>query len=132
MKKLIRLFILVSLAIASCKNEEPKTESTESKQLVDPKQEFAKLNEFLRKFDEPSQTFNAPTDKLIKVKGRQGTVIRINPSDLETENGQPLGKNVEIELKELTSQQQLLRAPASLRAIDEVMAPPPRCRRSRR
>lgn len=113
MKKLIGIFIVATLALTSCNNQQPKTEAADIKQVqVDPKQEFAKLNEFLRKFDEPSQTFKAPTNKLIKVKGKQGTIIYINPSDLETESGQPIGKDVEIELKELSSQQQLLRANA--------------------
>jgi len=110
LKKLIVLFIFATLALSSCNNQQPKNESADIKQQEDPKQEFAKLNEFLRKFDEPSQTFKAPTDKLIKVKGKQGTIIHINPADLETESGQPIGKGATIELKELTNQQQLLRA----------------------
>lgn len=113
MKKLIGIFIVATLALTSCNNQQPKTETTEVKQVqADPKQEFAKLNEFLRKFDEPSQTLKAPTNKLLKVKGKQGTIIYVNPSDLETESGQPIGKDVEIELKELSNQQQLLRANA--------------------
>ena len=110
MKKLIGPFIVATLALTSCSNQKTKNESEDFKQQVDPKQEFAKLNEFLRKFDEPSQIFKAPTDKLIKVKGKQGTIIHINPTDLETESGQQIGKEVTIELKELTNQQKLLRA----------------------
>jgi len=112
MKKLIRILLVATLALTSCNNNESKTDTTDKQEQTDPKQEFAKLNEFLRKFDEPSQSFKAPTDKPIKVIGKQGTTIHINPADLETESGQPIGKEISIELKELSNQQQLLRANA--------------------
>jgi len=113
MEKLIGTFLVAVLAITGCNNNEPKTESAENKQeQPDPKQEFVKLNKFLKKFDEPPQLFKAPADKPIKVKGRQGTIIHINPADLETESGQTVGKEIVIELKELSNRQQLVRANA--------------------
>jgi len=113
MKKLIGIFIVTAFALTGCNNQQQQMETSDNNPVqADPKHEFVKLDEFLRKFDEPSQTFKEPTNKLIKVKGKQGTIIYINPSDLEAENGQPLGKDVEIELKELSNQQQLLRANA--------------------
>src|ERR1035438_1809197 len=112
MNKLKALFIFIFIAIISCNNQENKTKGDEIKSQDDPKKEIANLNEFLTKFDEPSQVFKASTDKPIKVTGKQGTIIHINPSYLELENGKPPGKEVEIELKELTNAQQLLRANA--------------------
>jgi hypothetical protein len=113
MKTLINILFIATIALTSCNNQPEKTETTESKLTQsDPKGEFAKLNQFLRKFEEPSQAFKAPSDKRIKVVGKQGTIFHINPADLETDNGQQIGKEVEIELKELSNQQQLLRANA--------------------
>lgn len=113
MKTLINILFIAIIALTSCKNQTEKSETAGNKPIqADPKGEFAKLNQFLRKFEEPSQTFKAPSDKQIKVVGKQGTIIRIDPIDLETEDGQPIGKEVDIELKELSSQQQLLRANA--------------------
>jgi len=111
MKKLTGILFLATIALTCCTNDKPQSETAANKQSqVDPKQEFIKLNEFLRKFDESSQYFKTSTDKLIKVTGKQGTVIRINHTDLETESGQPLGNEVEIELKELSNQQQMFRS----------------------
>ena len=113
MNKLIRLFLIATFALAGCNNQDPKTEKADNnQQQVDPKQEFDKLNKSMQKFDESTQTFKEPANKLINVKGKQGTIIYINPADLETESGQPIGKEVTVELKELTNQQQLLRANA--------------------
>lgn len=44
--------------------------------------------------------------------GRKGTKISINPNDFITENGKPLGQHIEVELKELINQGQLLRTNA--------------------
>lgn len=113
MKKLIGIFTTLLLAMTSCSHQEPTSENDSNEQLkVDPKQEFAKLNTFMQKFEEPSQVFKLPSDKIIKVTGKQGTIIRIDPADLEMENGQPIGKHIKIELKELSNRQQLLRANA--------------------
>jgi len=113
MKTLLHILLVGTIVLTSCTNEQIKNEITgDKKEQVDPSKEIAKLDAFLRKFDEPSQIFKVPGNKLIKVKGKQGTIILINPSDLETESGQPLASSIEIELKELSNQQQLLRANA--------------------
>lgn len=110
MNKLNLFTTVILLAVLSCNNSEQKTKIEDTKPQANPKEEIAKLNDYLKKFDEPSQIFKAPTDKPIKITGKQGTVIHLNPSDLVTESGKPLGKEVEIELKELNNQQQMLRA----------------------
>ena len=112
MNKLITIIVIALITMIGCNNQDQNPKSDDSKPKIDSKQEIAKLNDFLKKFDEPFQIFKAPTDKPIKVTGKQGTVIHLNPSDLLTESGKQLGKEVEIELKELTNQQQLLRANA--------------------
>ena len=40
---------------------------------------------------------------LLTVQGSKGSVIHINPEDLETLDGQPLGSDIKVELKELIS-----------------------------
>ncbi len=75
--------------------------------------EISKLNSLIKKFEEPSQTFNVPSDKPSVVKGKAGTKIKVNPADLAAEDGQPLGKNIEVELKELTNPSQLLKSNAA-------------------
>jgi len=110
MKNQICIIILAALALNSC-NQQPDT--VENKQAqVDPVKEFAKLNAFLKKFEEPSQFFQATSDKPIKVTGKQGTIIHINAADLEMENGDPVGKDIRIELTELSTQGQLMRSNA--------------------
>jgi hypothetical protein len=110
MKDLFRLLFIATIAMTSCNSQTEKTESAESKSSQsDPKEEFAKLNQFLRKFDEPLQTFRGGS-KLIKVTGKNGTIIHINPADLEMENGERVGKDIDIELKELSTREQFLRA----------------------
>ncbi|CAN5443324.1 hypothetical protein BH11BAC1_BH11BAC1_12250 [soil metagenome] len=112
MKKLSIAIVALFFAFVGCNNQQDGDTSETTPVQANPIEEFAKLNTFLKKFDEPSQTFKAPTDQQIKVNGRYGTIIHLNPADLETEDGQPIGKEVVIELKELTTRQQLLRANA--------------------
>ena len=120
MKNIFKVLIIASIVLTSCNNEESKTEDIEVEQ-VNPKEEFAKLMKFMRKFDESAQILKAPTNKLIKVRGKKGTIIHINPDDLETESGQPIGKDVQIELKELSNQQQLLRANAQTSSDKQLL-----------
>ena len=63
-------------------------------------------------FEQPSQSFTVSSSKPAQVKGKKGTTVFINPSDLETVDGKSVGNNIQIELKELTNQQQLLRTNA--------------------
>lgn len=111
MKKLFGLLVIVILALTGCNNQETKTQIDEaSRKETNPPDEFTRLNEFMRKFEESSGIFRSQSENRIKVICRQGTIIHINPSDLETEDGQPAGKNIVIEVKELFNQQQLIRA----------------------
>lgn len=109
MKTILCLLILTIFGMTSCKNNQA---SSDNRPIPDPKTEIGKVNEFLKQYEEPSQIFKVFTDKPSKVKGKQGTIISINPIDLITEQGQPVGNSIEIELKELTNQEQLLRTNA--------------------
>jgi hypothetical protein len=85
---------------------------TPAKQTPTLKSEAKKFCDFFKTVDDPSQTFNIPADKPKEVTGKAGTIISINPEDLVTLTNEPVVKNIEIELKELTNQQQLLKANA--------------------
>lgn len=101
------LLLILAFGLTNCNNGQT---TAGNGSVPDAKAEFARLNNFLKQYEEPSQTFKIPADKPAKVTGRQGTIISVNPSDLVTENGQAMGKSIEVELKELTNQEQLLRA----------------------
>jgi hypothetical protein len=76
------------------------------------KSEAKKFCDFFKTVDDPSQTFTVSADKSKEVTGKAGTIISINPEDLATLTNEPVVKTIEIELKELTNQQQLLKANA--------------------
>lgn len=112
MTKTLTLFISVCFLISSCNNPATTKENTAQNNSANDKADIAKLNDALKKFEEPSQIIKVSTDKPSVVTGRKGTKITINPNDLVTESGKPLGQTIEVELKELTNQGQLLRTNA--------------------
>lgn len=103
MTKTLTLSLSIYIIICSCNN--PKTTNDND---ANDKADIATLNDALKKIEEPSQTFKVAADKPSVVTGRKGTKFSINPKDLITESGKPLGQNIEVELKELTNQGQLL------------------------
>lgn len=113
MKKLTALLLCFSILIFSCNNPAKTIETPGARtDNPEPKQETGPLNDYLKDHEEPSQAFTVSSSKPTQIKGKRGTVISINPSDLETIDGKPIGKSIKIELKELTNQQQLLCANA--------------------
>jgi hypothetical protein len=117
MNKPISVFIAAFFLFTSCNRQEPKTETTENNSKVSlsdsfkrvtPAEEFARLNSFLKKFETPSQYFQVKAKNTITIKCRQGTIFHIKTSDLETENGQPVSGNIDIEVKELFGRRQFL------------------------
>ena len=90
----------------ACKSE------IDAGQAINPeevKQEAAKLNAFMKGFEQAPQVFFVSSEKPSKVKGKMGTELRLNPEDLQTIDGKPPGKKIKIELKELLNQRALLR-----------------------
>ena len=76
------------------------------------KSEAKKFCDFFKTYEEPSQFYNVPANQIKEVKGKAGTVIQINPDDLVTLQNQAVEKSIDVELKELTKQEQLLRTNA--------------------
>lgn len=110
MKLPIGLFLFAVLGLTSCSNQQ--TTTADNSVPLDTKSEAKTLNDFLAKYEEPSQLFKVSSSRPTRVKGKQGTTISINPNDLATESGEPLGDSIQIELKELTNQAQLLKTNA--------------------
>lgn len=108
MNKLTCLLLSLSIAFLACDNSEPSPASENPTEARAPEQDAGKLNDYLRKYEEPSQIFTVSSAKPSEVKGRKGTVISINPSDLETSGGGPVGADIKVELKELTNQRDML------------------------
>lgn len=123
MKNIFGLLLVATIALSSCNNNQTTSDNktSDNNLIPDLKTEFAKVNEFLKQYEEPSQIFKVSADKPTKVTGKQGTIISINPADLVTESGQPIGKNIEVELKELTNQEQLLRTNAQTTSNGQLL-----------
>ena len=118
MNKYSRLLIVAIFGLTACGN---KQRASESGITTDAKTEIGKVSGALKQFEDPSQKFKVSADKESRVNGKQGTIISINPADLVTENGQPLGKNIDVELKELTNLEQLLRASAQTTSNGQLL-----------
>lgn len=103
MIRISALLIAFCFIIHSCNNPE-----TAENNAADNTAGIAKLNDALKKYEAPSQIIKVSAGKPCVVTGRKGTKISINPDDLITESGKPLGQTIEVELKELTSQRQLV------------------------
>jgi len=112
MKNICNLFIGIGMLIFSCDNPNTQIKDAEEQTLSSAIADISKLNDALKKFEEPSQNFKVGTNKPSIITGRKGTKIAINPNDLIRESGNSLGKNIEVELKELTNQTDLLCANA--------------------
>lgn len=108
MTKTLTLLISVCFILHGCNNPKTTENNTNPNNSVNEKADIAKLNDALKKYEEPSQITKVSADKSSVVTGRKGTKISINPNDLVTESGKPLGQIIEVELKELTNQGQLV------------------------
>jgi hypothetical protein len=112
MIKTLTFFISICFLICSCNYSKTTKDTADQNNSANDKADFTKLNDSLKKYEEPSQIIKVSADKPSVLTGRKGTKIFIDPEDLVTESGKPLGQNIEVELKELTNQWQLLRTNA--------------------
>lgn len=113
MRKLFPIFILLVFLLTNCNSsvkQVPEVPKEQAANLNDKAvKDAAKLNNILDQFAAPSQFFEVPADRESVIKGEKGTTLFIDPQDLELVNGQKLGSTIKVELKELTSQSDLLR-----------------------
>lgn len=66
----------------------------------------------LKPYQLPEQHISIPADKPRTVTGAKGTVVQLDPADLETADGSPVGKNIDLTLIELTDRYEMLRSNA--------------------
>lgn len=97
MKK-INLFLIVLIAIIAlqCKH------SSDSLIQIRPLDNLKKIDLLLSDISQKSQFFYTRSDKSTKVIGQKGTIIYVDPKNLETKDGSALGDTIEIELLEIT------------------------------
>ncbi|WMJ74006.1 hypothetical protein RCC89_12650 [Cytophagaceae bacterium ABcell3] len=117
MKSHLRLLMFLLTILVACNEQHKDSSQNVEEQVtvpkepkVDPKEELLKLVNLWSRFDSSGQILKTTASKPSEVVGREGTVIKINPSDLTTKSGNPLGKVIEVELKELTNQFDLLQS----------------------
>lgn len=118
MKRL--LFLLCAAGMAACNNTTTTTTTTTTTvatvdsaptviPAVDTMHELLVLDSALKQFETPPQAFKAPINHLVKFTGTKGTIVTVNGEDLETRSGKPLGNHIDVELKELTTTEELAR-----------------------
>ncbi len=113
MKKLTAILLYFSIALLSCGNpDKGKATGENDTTETEPKPDTGKLNDYLSRHETPSQKFSISSSKPTQIKGKKGTIVYIDPANLETLDGKPVGKNIDIELKELHNQGELLRSNA--------------------
>ena len=119
MKKItiLSLFFVI-LGLTNCTTQKEKLDSVDD---IYRQQEIGKLNRIMKKHEVTSQKFIVPFNKSSKIKGENGTTILVNPNDLETIDGKSINANIEVELKELLNQSQLLKSNAQTVSDGKVL-----------
>lgn len=109
------LILLAAIACFGCNNTTTTTTTTttfDSTTIInapDNRHELFVLDSVLKQYETPMQRFKASVVTPAKIVGAKGTVITVVAADLETVSGKPLGNHIDIELKELTTTEELAR-----------------------
>ncbi|MBD3583763.1 hypothetical protein [Flavobacterium selenitireducens] len=98
MNKTVAAALFIGLALISCEPKQAKTQKTNP----DFKKEAQQLNALLEQGNVRPQSFEISSTAASEVTGAKGIFIRVDPKDLETENGKPLADKILVELRELT------------------------------
>lgn len=108
MKYIFSFLIILLFNAVACITPDSKSQEEKNSILSDKR----KLDSVLTLQEAPSQFINTSAQKPTTIIGRKGTILYINPEDLVTGDGSPLGSEIRVELKELTNQRDLLKARA--------------------
>jgi hypothetical protein len=89
----------------------------------DDMRNFAKqdIRKALSQFDRTSQQYTVSGTTPSTVTGLGGTIMNINPADLETVDGQPIKGDINVELKELDSPDKMALAGAPTMSNGDVL-----------
>jgi hypothetical protein len=93
----------------SCQNQEPPNQkkNTTINQVQSFKEDFLKVDSLINLSENPSQFFTISCTKKATIVGKKGTILHVEPNNLETENGSVIKDSITIELKELHNQKDL-------------------------
>ncbi len=114
MKKQCSYAILALIPLA-CKNPSPQASfpspvsTRQAINILDPHQQSDLLNKTLRSFRQAAQKFVVSTGSRHQLIGKKGTIIELQADDLETTDGSPLGKQIDVALLELQDQNDFLK-----------------------
>ncbi len=110
------LFLLFAvITTLGCKNNTPAISNATTidtavvVHAIDHSREQFVLDSTVRQYRTTAQYFKASVVNPTKIIGVKGTLINIDPADLETVSGKQLGNHIDIELKELTTSEELAR-----------------------
>lgn len=101
--KTLPLFALCTLVVAGCGNPRPSPEIVAA-------EHYRAYAAFLDEVDELTQRFTVSSNQSSVIVGEKGSKLRIDPQVLKTTDGSPLGATIEVELKELKTTSDFLRA----------------------
>lgn len=93
----------------------------EQKQVFSPVAAVEQMDSLYAILTPPAQLFSVSSKKTSKVKGKKGSIIYVNPKNLATVDGSPLGKKIEVELIEMTHKSSLLLNNASTTAGNQLL-----------
>jgi hypothetical protein len=107
-KLIIIIFLILSI---SCNNGEKSkpNENNNIEPLENNNENGKQINDLINSLSDKPQIFNIPSDEPTIVKGKNGMKVYINPNDLETEKGNPLSGQIEVELIEATQSKDLIK-----------------------
>ena len=114
MKQILFLLVIGAAFCFSCNNTTTTTTTTYDSvstvtTTVDPKHDLFILDSLLKQHETPMQHYKASYAHPMQIKGAKGTIISVNPDDLTTVSGKPFSASIDIELKELTTTEELMR-----------------------
>jgi hypothetical protein len=100
-----KTFILSLLVVAIFIGCDTKQEK---KVHINPLNELKQVDNLLLEIAEKPQQLTVPSGKKTTVRGAKGTVLHVDPKQLETLDGSPLGGDIQIELLEMTDNASML------------------------
>lgn len=121
MKILTKLLLIALITLPGCAERETSSKTEEKVTNPEPSVEFAKLNEYLQKFAESNQIFRFKPGQKIAITGKQGTKVKIDPAYLETENGEPIIHDIEVEVGEFFNARQFITSNIQTVSDDELL-----------
>ncbi len=124
MKFATMVFMAFACLAAGCNNPKEKVtqapeppKDTSTKQVIaapppkltpDVAKELAKLSHYMKTRETPMQHLVVPVKENVVLKGSHGTLIHVDPTDFVMQDGQPVVGDINVDLKEMTTKEELL------------------------